>query len=174
MRYRRAVDTGTCALNVVPRSFRGGVLVPESRVKVAGVMMSREEAAEVEAERERLFGPRYRSLMPSNDPDSPPVVVFIVPIVLLAIGACVATSVFQFALFEMGVPDALIRVVIVLGFLLISAGPVMWFARSRHRRECREAMRRIGWCICAECGYVIGRGAPVVCPECGKAFNADG
>lgn len=64
-------------------------MMTSDRIKVAGVMMSREEAAEVEAERKRRFGPRYRSLMPSNDPNSPPVVVFIVPIVLLAIGGFV-------------------------------------------------------------------------------------
>ena len=146
-------------------------MMTSDRIKVAGVMMSREEAAEVEAERKRRFGPRYRSLMPSNDPNSPPVVVFIVPIVLLAIGACVATSVFQFALFESGMPDPVIRVVIALSFLVVATGPVLWIARVRYRRECREAMHRIGWRICTNCGYVIGRGAPAVCPECGTAYE---
>lgn len=170
--------------------------------------MSHQEAAEVEAERQRMFGASVlRSIrLPArheitrflgntadhsvaNDLNWPEWMLtpalteadrafraqILLPLAVLGVlmsAGCAVAVVF------LDGPNILHRVA-QIG--VVAASIIVWLTlfiairihkmRSMHFGQCRVAMRRIGWRVCAKCDYVIGRGEGTVCPECGTPFK---
>lgn len=174
------------------------------RVRVAGVMMSRDEAAEVEAKRAELFGPRVlrkwrrpsrhetTSLMsrvydwysvfrwdwpdwmlppPLNEADREFRRVYFVPLVVLGVVLFIVLAFVIATLTIGGIRGTAVSIGLVAagvaGWLSLYLGLKAHLAASLHRRQCRAAMRRLGWRVCSRCRYFIGREGPAVCPECG-------
>lgn len=68
--------------------------------------------------------------------------------------------------------------IIVGGTMVFGTGACVYFCihqwkqwKKERRRLRGVIMRRLGWRICGECDYDIGRDGPAVCPECGTAWS---
>lgn len=126
----------------------------EERVKVAGVMMSREEAAEVEAARRHKYGP------------------FVLPSLMISITLVVVMS--ALVVLSVGwLPSHLaVRVVMLVVPVLIVLWVLLDYRRKsrRLRKQRLEMMRYLGWRICIKCEYDLGQSRSPVCPECGSRY----
>lgn len=137
--------------------------MPDDRVKVAGVWMSREEAGRVRAELRRL------GAIPSWAR-----VCFPISLILIAVFAGLGIKSNIRGTIGPRPSDGYLQVGFILSGVFWSAMTVWgisWGRRNPERKKLSQAMRNLGWRICTKCDYDLGRDGPAVCPECGTPFD---
>lgn len=137
--------------------------MPDDRVNVAGVWMSRQEAAELEAERQRLFGTRgstsiLRHLAIGLGLGIPLYFAMLVTLFALNPGVHHCRRLWEAAPF---------------GAALAASFLFRHMVRREQGRQSRAAMNRLGRRVCVKCAYEIAIDSPYgeVCPECGAPFK---
>ncbi|MCA9306454.1 MAG: hypothetical protein KDA16_07965 [Phycisphaerales bacterium] len=134
------------------------------RIKVAGVMMSREEAARVEQERQRMFGSGMTFAR---------AISYLFAMLILMFFASVVKDLFASSGRASGVSGSLIPLLV----LLLVLGVLYWYDQRAWKRDkfrqLHVAMKRLGIHVCRRCNYDLRGVQDAVCPECGKAFQND-
>lgn len=131
----------------------------EDRVKVAGVMMSREEARIVEEERRRMFGRLIFSKQ---------FAVYAYGVVVAGFAACASFYFGMYAGINLG------YYAYAIGSFEIVIAVVIAFRYMRVVREqLRKTMNRLGRRVCLKCAFEISNDSPHrdICPECGTGFE---
>ncbi len=133
--------------------------MPDDRVKVAGVWMSREEARIVAEERQRIFGRLIFSRR------FLPVAVIVSGMAFFAAASITLAS---------HVPGAryLAGLVTSSGIVVCACVIVAYRYMVEVRQQQRIVMNRLGRRVCLKCAYEIANDSPYgeVCPECGAEY----
>lgn len=134
---------------------------------MAGVILSREEAAEVECERRRIFDSGWTLMR---------IISQIFALLMVALFLAIAREAIRtwgtggIAGMLSGVGFALVA--------LILGGSLSWYDLRVYRKDrvkqLRLAMKRLGIRVCNGCDYDLRGVLDGRCPECGKGFSANG